>query len=68
MPDRQLKHRLQLAGHFPIAIDWNEVNTVECLRFSKQGDEFTCNRNPGISIGIESADDAFRYSQLRHLG
>jgi len=60
-PNRLLKHRLQPAGHFPIAIDWNEVNTFECLRFSDLGDELTCNCNPGISIGIESADDGFRY-------
>ena len=44
------------------------MDTVECLGRSKLLDQVTCNRDPGISVGIKSPDDRFRYGQLRHLG
>lgn len=67
-PGRQLQHRLQSTGHFPIAIDWNEVNALECLRLSKLFDQVTRNRDPGHRVSIESLNDRFRCGQLRHLG
>jgi len=67
-PGWRLQHRLQPARHFPIAIDWDEVYAVECLRRSNPLDEVTRNRHSGISVGIKSANDRFRYGQLGHFG
>jgi hypothetical protein len=65
---RLLEHRLKSTGHFPVAIDRDEVYAVESLRISKLFDEVARNRHPGASVDIKSSDDWFGYGQLRHLG
>jgi hypothetical protein len=60
--------RLQAGGDLPIAIDRNEMHTVESFRVPDSLDQFTCDRHACSFVTINSADDGLGDRKLGDLG
>jgi hypothetical protein len=59
---------LQAGGDLPMAIDWNQMHTVESFRVPDSLDQLTCDRHACSFVTINSADDGLGDRKLGDVG